>query len=158
MRGVVGKTSRAVGPETAEEILKRASVGHLATTYADGFPYVVPVNYAWDRGRVYFHCSPRGDKLDNLRREPRVCFVVEREVQLIPADQPCEAGMAYESTVVFGRARLVQDAAERLAALTAIARQAGLTGEVSPRRAVDTVVVAIEPEVISAKARRRDPD
>ncbi|MHB8928829.1 MAG: pyridoxamine 5'-phosphate oxidase family protein [Bacillota bacterium] len=157
MRGVVRKTSRAAGREAAEEVLRSAYVGHLATVYADGGPYVVAVNYGWAGGRIYFHGAPQGDKLENLRREPRVCFAVEENNGVIPAGQPCEASIAYRSAVVFGRARVVEDAAEKLAALTAITRQAGLEGEVSPRKAEGTAVVAIEPEIVTAKVRERPP-
>ncbi len=156
MKGVIRRANRAAGREQAEEILRTATVGHLATTYADGTPYVVAVNYGWSGGRVYFHGATRGDKLDNIERDPRVCFAVDLDEGLIRADRPFDAGVAYRSVIIFGRARLVQDSAEKLAALTAVARQAGQGGEVSPREADRTAVVVIEPEVITAKVRGRD--
>ena len=156
MKGVIRRAARAADREHAEEILRTANVGHLATTYADGTPYVVAVNYGWSGGRVYFHGAPRGDKLENIKRDPRVCFAVDLDGGLIPAELPCDAGIDFRSVVIFGRARLVEDAAEKLAALTAIAGQIGQGGEVSPREAERTAVVAIEPEIITAKVRKRD--
>ncbi|MHB0885139.1 MAG: pyridoxamine 5'-phosphate oxidase family protein [Bacillota bacterium] len=156
MKGIIRRAARAADREQAEEILRTATVGHLATTYADGTPYVVTVNYGWSGGRVYFHGAPRGDKLDNIERDPRVCFAVDIDEGLIRADRPCDAGVAFRSVVIFGRARLVEEPAEKLAALTAVARQVGQGGQVSLREAERTAVVAIEPEVITAKVRGRD--
>lgn len=152
MRGRMRRTARVAGPGVVEEVMGRVLVGHLGTVEPDGHPYVVPLTFAWMEGRVYFHSAIEGDKLDNLRREPRVCFEVVDYLGLNPADEPCEAGLGYRSVVIFGRAREVGDPREKMAALRAIAERFGLAGPIPERRVDACVVVAIDPEVVTAKA------
>ncbi len=152
MRGRIRRNVRAAGPGVVEGVMRRALVGHLGTVGPDGHPYVVPLCFAWLGGRVYFHSALEGDKLDNLRREPRVCFEVADYLGLNPADDPCEAGLGYRSVVIFGRAREVDDPAEKMAALRAISERFGLTGPITSRKAGTCIVVAIEPETVTAKA------
>ena len=60
---------------TLEEILREEFVGWLGLCGPDG-PYGVPLSYAYSNGKILFHCSPVGMKLDCIRENPRVCFAV----------------------------------------------------------------------------------
>ncbi|HEY3313687.1 MAG TPA: pyridoxamine 5'-phosphate oxidase family protein [Bacillota bacterium] len=151
MRGKIRRTIRAAGPEVGEEVLRSAPVGHLGTVGADGYPYVVPLTFAWVNGKVYWHSALEGDKLDNLRREPRVCFEALDYLGLNHCDDPCEAGVGYRSVVIFGRAREVPDGPEKLEALKAIVKRYGMAGPIPDRKVGSCAVVAIDPEVITAK-------
>jgi len=99
--------------EEMERILREAWVGELALS-RDGEPYVVPINFTYHAGHIYFHCAFEGKKLDFLRRNPRVCFSVARDYQ-IPEPHPpgvsCRTN--YESVLCYGTAREVSDIAER---------------------------------------------
>jgi hypothetical protein len=55
-----------------------------------------------------------------LAQSPKVCFNVVTDVQLLPADTPKDCSVAYSSVVGFGRVRIVDDPAEKLAALEAV--------------------------------------
>ena len=59
-----------------EAVLREAEVGRLGTC-SGGEPYVVPLQFAYHDGRVVFHCARRGKKLENIARNPRVCFEVD---------------------------------------------------------------------------------
>jgi hypothetical protein len=101
-----------------EAILRREYIGHLALR--DGADlYVLPINYTYAGGRILFHCALTGRKLDCIRAHPRVCFEVSRqEAEPAPhAGTTCSAG--YESVICWGRARVIEDAAERVAVLGA---------------------------------------
>ena len=58
--------------DKVDEILGRCRVGRIATHGADGYPYVIPLNYVYHDGSIYFHCARSGEKLDNLKRDSRV--------------------------------------------------------------------------------------
>lgn len=60
-----------------ERILGATTIGRIATDGADGYPYITPVNFVYHKGNIYFDSAPEGEKLDNLSRNPNVCFEVD---------------------------------------------------------------------------------
>lgn len=101
----------------AVAILEEGSSGVLALLGEDGWPYAVPLNYVWHEGRIYFHWARSGKKLDALRNEARASFCV------IGADQiaPEQYTSLYQSVIVFGKLRLLEDPSEKRAALERLA-------------------------------------
>jgi nitroimidazol reductase NimA-like FMN-containing flavoprotein (pyridoxamine 5'-phosphate oxidase superfamily) len=99
-----------------EAILGRARVCRLGLVDR-GEPYVVPLCFGYRDGALYFHSSPKGRKLDAMRRSPRVCFEADTGIEVVPGKVPCRWGMAYESVIVWGRASLVEDPVEKRRAL-----------------------------------------
>lgn len=80
----IRRKDRAVDENAALEILKSGSFGVLSTIGADGYPYGVPVNYAYDDGKIYFHCAKNvGHKQDNLRFSGKVSFTVVTKSDVI---------------------------------------------------------------------------
>jgi nitroimidazol reductase NimA-like FMN-containing flavoprotein (pyridoxamine 5'-phosphate oxidase superfamily) len=59
-----------------EQVLRAEVFGHLGCI-ADGWPYVVPINYAYEGGSIYANSS-EGMKLHAMRENPLVCFEVEQ--------------------------------------------------------------------------------
>jgi PPOX class probable F420-dependent enzyme len=54
-------------------------VGMLGTTNADGSPLLTPVWYAREGDELWLVIPPSGPKTRNIRRDPRVMFVVMDE-------------------------------------------------------------------------------
>lgn len=143
-------------------ILKKARIGRLATLGADGYPYIVPVNYVYWREGIYFHCAREGEKLDNIRRDDRVCFEVDIPLAYLDTaydkDMPaCDVGQFYQCAVIRGRAEIVDDIAEKVDALNALMAShegvEGYDGIAADTPAVSRcAVVAVRVERISAKA------
>lgn len=120
--------SEVKNPSEIERILGSTNIGRLATVGADGYPYITPVNFVFHRGCVYFHCAPRGEKLDNIRRAPRVCFEVDvplayLDVAFDPSRPTCHLHQFYHCVVIRGTASVVEDAALKVAALNALIRK-----------------------------------
>ncbi|WP_298271508.1 pyridoxamine 5'-phosphate oxidase family protein [Geobacter sp.] len=107
------------------ELLHRCHVGRLGTVGRDGWPMVKPLNFAWHEGRIYFHCAPEGEKLDEIRHEERVCFEADLPIAYVKGapDNPCRAEYLYRSVIIRGRARLVTEAAEKVLALDALMKK-----------------------------------
>ena len=105
-----------------EALLKRAKVCRLAMSNGDQ-PYLVPLSHGYQGGHLYFHAALKGQKVEMLRRNPRVCFEVDLDCELIEADSPCELGLKYRSVIGFGTARFVEDEGGKREALAVIVRQ-----------------------------------
>ena len=82
-------------------LLNRSLTGSLSTIDSDGAPYSVPIHFVFLDGAIYFHGLPAGQKLDNLKADPRVCFSVYemRAFLLDPDGKPCDTNTAYVSSV-----------------------------------------------------------
>jgi nitroimidazol reductase NimA-like FMN-containing flavoprotein (pyridoxamine 5'-phosphate oxidase superfamily) len=61
--------------EEARSLLRAGRLARLGCV-ADGYPYVVPVNYVFDGESVISHSLP-GRKIDAMRVSPRVCLQVD---------------------------------------------------------------------------------
>jgi nitroimidazol reductase NimA-like FMN-containing flavoprotein (pyridoxamine 5'-phosphate oxidase superfamily) len=105
--------------EEMEKILLEEAYGSLGLCL-DGKPYVVPLNYAYQEGKILFHCRFEGKKLDYIRANPQVCFTVARQpgsVRAHPGGSPCHVDS--DSVICYGKARVIEDVKEREAALNA---------------------------------------
>ncbi len=101
-------------------LLREAPYAYLAMTEPEG-PYVLPLNFAYAEpaGTIYFHTG-EGRKTAALAADPRVCLAVTAGAAFIRGDSPCRDGFSYRSLLVWGRARRIDGAAAREAALRAI--------------------------------------
>ena len=67
---------QALPDEEIERILCDQFVGRLGC-HADGRTYVVPIAYAYQHNCIYAHSAP-GIKIRMMRKNPNVCFEVDR--------------------------------------------------------------------------------
>jgi len=95
--------------EEAEEMLNKALNGVLAVDGDDGYPYAVPVSFAYKNGKIYFHStSENSHKIESIKKNPKVSFCVITQDDIIP-----EAfNTLYRSVIIFGKARVLTDAKE----------------------------------------------
>jgi uncharacterized protein len=98
-----------------EEVLKENEVGRLATA-VDNQPYVVPLNYVYFDGKVFFHSHKDGTKMRNIAKNSRVCFEVDSG-EIVKGEKPCDFTWKYRSVIVSGKASIIIDPARRLTAL-----------------------------------------
>lgn len=145
-----------------EKILERARIGRLATIGADGFPYITPVNYVWYNGHIYFHSAHVGEKIENIRKDARVCFEVDIPLAYLgleydPSRPTCHVHQFYHCVIVRGRAELVTEVEEKVAALNALV-EAHEESDDFTKVMADTkgvglcTVIAVRVETISGKS------
>jgi len=145
-----------------ERIMALTTIGRLATIGADGYPYVTPVNFVFHGGNIYFHCAPKGEKLDNLLRDAKVCFEVDIPLAYIgrdfnPEGEACNLHQFYHCVIIRGTASIVTDDALKTAALNALVEKHEPAADIPPvtpemgayRRCA---VVEVKPLSISAKS------
>jgi hypothetical protein len=94
-----------------EDVIRRAEICRLAMI-DDGEPYIVPMNFGYSDGCLYFHCAKEGRKLDVLRKNPKVCFELEADVRLVKGEAPCKWSTSFESIIGWGTADIIVDEKE----------------------------------------------
>ena len=127
----------------------------MSTVGEDGWPYGVPVNYVVVESDIYAHCAQAGHKLENIAFEDRVSFCAVAAAEVLPA----ELSTRFESVVVFGRAALVTDDAEKHRALEALlmrfaAEYPTVGAEAIRKHSSHTAILRITPERVTGKANK----
>lgn len=107
------RKDREAPAEIGLEIVDKCVYATLGCANADGSPYCVPLSIAREGENVYFHCATQGKKLDNLRRDNRVCVSCVGNT----AYPPGEFTVDFESAVIIGSASEVSDNDEKIRAL-----------------------------------------
>jgi PPOX class probable F420-dependent enzyme len=85
-------------PDAARELIESEALGHLVTLEPDGRPQVSCVWVGLEDGDIVFASLGDRRKLDNIRRDPRVCLSIE-------GTRTNEMGLR-EYLVVHGSARI----------------------------------------------------
>jgi nitroimidazol reductase NimA-like FMN-containing flavoprotein (pyridoxamine 5'-phosphate oxidase superfamily) len=139
-------------PEEIVEILRRAPVCRLGLC-RDDVPYVVPLNFGYRDGCLFLHCAKEGRKMDMIRTNPRVCFEMDTDVEVIRAEQPCDWGMKFASVIGFGTASVLEDPEEKKNGLDAIMEHYGSKPEHPYPESYlkHTAVIRIEVEEMTGK-------
>lgn len=103
------RTKRTIGNEDAKRLLEQGRRAVLAVNGDDGYPFAFPINYRFDAeaNKIFFHGAKAGQKVDALRRSDKVCLTVMGNEHY----EQGEWAPYVQSTVVFGRCHLVDDAA-----------------------------------------------
>ena len=99
-----------------EELLTTTRIGIVGMSDNDS-PYIVPVNFVWHKGAIYFHGMGSGRKDDILSQKPKVTFIVYHEYGTVTDPVPCKADTSYISVMIFGKTQKIvdfKDAAEVL--------------------------------------------
>ena len=105
--------------EPINQILDEGFVCHVGFV-SDGQPYVIPTGYARVGDELYIHGSAASRMLRHLEKGIEMCVTVTLLDGLVMARAAFSHSMNYRSVVVLGKATLVEDAEEKMAALQAI--------------------------------------
>lgn len=112
----IRRQDRLLEQEAAVKLLRIGEYGVLSLCGADG-AYGVPLSYAWDTEEaIYFHCAPEGEKLEHIKHNPNVSFAIVGHTHVLSAKFTTE----YESLILKGVVEVVENEAERMAALELI--------------------------------------
>ena len=96
-----------------EEILKRVEVGRLALCDASK-PYIIPVNFLYERGKIIFHCAWKGKKMDLIAQNANCCFEVDEFTGDVSYHYESRCHLDYDSVLAFGKARVENDEDEKI--------------------------------------------
>lgn len=107
----------------AIEYLAGKTEGRLATADLAGQPYITPLNYVFDAGKLYFHCATKGRKLENIAVNNRVCFEVSHTEKNVFTPKTCACATRYISVLVFGTAQVIDSLEERTRILNVLSEK-----------------------------------
>ena len=148
-------------PQKIKEFLNQEHVGRISSIDENGYPQIIPMNFVFLNDSVYMHSHIKGEKIDNINRNNRVGFEVDRELEFLPSyfEDPKDASLAdtlYISVVIKGMASLVTDNEEKTLALNGLMKKYQPEGGYDPiqssMRVLDAVaVIKVMPNVIYGK-------
>ena len=147
--------------DKVKEFLHQEHVGRISTIDVNGYPQIIPMNFVFLNDAVYMHSHPRGEKIENFKRNDKVGFEVDRELEFLPSyfEDPKNASLAdtlYISVVMKGTASLVTEKEEKTLALNGLMKKYQPEGGYDPiqsdMRVLDAVTVfKIIPIVLQGK-------
>ena len=157
---VLRRKDRAMERSKMELLLERMPVGHLAITTKEG-PYIIPVNYLFLEGCLYFHSALSGRKVEALQADPRVCFVVDEVGPQVLWERGCGVSQIYQSVLCFGKAYFLEDPSEKRRILEKMVQKYVPPSYSSPPLKEEnikmTAVIKIVIESMSGKAHGLSP-
>lgn len=105
----IRRKEREMDQETSIELLHTGEYGVLSLNEKEGYPYGVPLSYAYLNGSIYFHCALEGHKLELLHLNNKASFCVVGETNPLPN----QFSVRYKSVIVFGEIAEVEDVEKR---------------------------------------------
>ena len=148
-------------PDTVRGILAEASLCHVA--FSDGEQaHVIPTAYGLLGDELCIHGSTANRVLRALAQGAEACLEVTLVDGLVLARSAFHHSMNYRSVILYGRARVVDEPAEKLDAMRALIEHLipGRWDEVrapSPEEFARTLVLALPIDEASAKLRTGPP-
>ena len=147
--------------EQMDALLDRARMGVISTIGEDGYPYGTPVNFVVMDGRIFFHGRKVGEKVSNLKRNPRCCFTVVEEKGFERCDDgACNTTSLYESVIIRGKVQTIEDNDMKMRILRATVDK--LTPErredaIEEKKVPPTGIFEIVPESRTGKYHSAEP-
>jgi nitroimidazol reductase NimA-like FMN-containing flavoprotein (pyridoxamine 5'-phosphate oxidase superfamily) len=147
--------------ETVYRILDEGFLCHVGFV-VDGQPFVIPTSYGRKDANLYIHGSTASRMLRQMKEGVPVCVTVTLLDGLVLARSVFNHSMNYRSVVVLGKATLVDDPEEKLAALRVLSEHI-LPGrwddarQPNERELKQTTVLRVPVEEFSAKVRTGPP-
>jgi len=143
------------------EFLSSQQTGRIASIDENGFPQIIPMNFVFINDIIYMHSHIRGEKLDNIRRNQKVGFEVDKSLEFLPSyfSDPTDASLAdtlYISVVMKGNASVVSDKEEKTNALNGLMKKYQPEGKYDPIKPdmdvlKEVEVIKIIPESLRGK-------
>ena len=141
--------------------LSSQQTGRIASIDKNGFPQIVPMNFVFINDVIYLHSHIRGEKLDNIRRNKKVGFEVDKSLEFLPSyfSDPTDASLAdtlYISVVIKGNASIISDKKEKTNALNGLMKKYQPEGGYEPIKPdmdvlKEVEVIKITPESLRGK-------
>ena len=143
------------------EFLNSEQTGRISSIDADGYPQVIPMNFVFLNDVIYMHSHTRGEKLENIKKNEKVGFEVDRSLEFLPSyfSDPKDASLAdtlYISVVIKGKGTILDDKGEKTLALNGLMTKYQPEGGYEPIRSEmdvldEVAVIKIIPKTLRGK-------
>ncbi len=143
------------------EFLSSQQTGRISSIDENGYPQIIPMNFIFINDVVYMHSHIKGEKLENIKRNQKVGFEVDKSLEFLPSyfSDPTDASLAdtlYISVIIKGNASIVLDREEKTIALNGLMKKYQPEGGYEPIKPEmdvldEVVVIKIVPESLRGK-------
>ena len=143
------------------EFLNSEQTGRISSIDADGYPQVIPMNFVFLNDVIYMHSHTRGEKLENIKKNEKVGFEVDRSLEFLPSyfSDPKDASLAdtlYISVVIKGKGTILDDKGEKTLALNGLMTKYQPEGGYEPIRSEmdvldEVAVIKVVPKILRGK-------
>lgn len=132
-------------------ITSKVPVGNLGLVDNNGYPRIVPLNFATIDKTIYFHGAKEGEKYELLNQSPKATFSIDMPYAFLPSfftseKYACPATHYFKSVHIRGRGIRVDDMDEKASGLQAMMEKYQDEGTYTP----------ISPELSMYKTKIRD--
>ncbi|SRR5579875_114068 len=141
--------------------LNSQETGRVSSIDKDGYPQIIPMNFVYARDAIFMHSHIRGEKLENITRNPLVGFEVDKSLGFLPSyfSHPTDASQAdtlYISVVIKGEASIVTDKKEKAFALNSLMEKyqpEGRYEKITPEMHVvdEVAIIKVVPKTMRGK-------
>ena len=144
--------------EAVNALLDSEYVAHVGFIDADNNePFVIPMAFARDNDRILLHGSTGSRLMMQLAKGAQMCVTVTKLNALIVAKSAFNSSMNYESVMIFGVGKRLEDS-EKLEAMDRVtdALVPGMVGYARPtttKEAAGTMIIELPIEKYSLKSR-----
>lgn len=155
------KDRGATDRQALHDVLDEGLICHLGLVL-NGAPVVLPTGFGRDGDTLYFHGSTGAGNLRAAAKGIDVCVTVTLLDGIVYARSLNNHSMNYRSAVVHGRARLVEDAEEKMHGLKVVTDHLAPGSwaharEVNAKELASVSVLALDLNEASVKARTGGP-
>ncbi|MDY3119066.1 MAG: pyridoxamine 5'-phosphate oxidase family protein [Peptoniphilus sp.] len=153
----VKRENQSLRLDEIEAVLEKNHWGVLSLYGVEGYPYGVPINYAYVDGVIVFHSAREGHKSEAMAGNDKVAFTVVDRDEIVEEAYTT----AYRSVIAFGRVKKLEGK-EKIEAFIQMTNE--LTPSVSEKSNEETVkncthadVYGIAVDHLSGKVGRLTP-
>lgn len=99
-----------------EDIIRSCKHCVVSTVSPDGFPYSVPMNFAYSNGQIILHSAPTGTHLNNIEHNNHVCVVFCTEGKLVfqHKEVACSYRMRAKSVICKGKVSFIESDEDKM--------------------------------------------
>jgi len=134
-----------------EEIIRKAICCRIGLVDNDE-PYIVPVCFGYERSALYFHGALAGRKVELIRKNSKVCFEIDTDVEIVNVETLCDSVVKYRSVIGVGRAYILEDDEEKSHGLNLITKQYTKGDFSFPKSELEkTLVVKVDIKSVTGK-------
>jgi nitroimidazol reductase NimA-like FMN-containing flavoprotein (pyridoxamine 5'-phosphate oxidase superfamily) len=145
-----------------KRLLDSQYVAHVGFIDPDiNAPFVIPMGFARDGDRILIHGSTGSRIMMAIAKGIELCVTVTQLNAIVVARSAFNSSMNYESVMIFGRARKLEEAEKEFALERITAKLVPGLWEygrpMTKKESAATLIVELTLDKLSAKARRGEP-
>lgn len=80
------------------------------------------MNYGFYENVIYLHSSKVGKKIDIIKQNPKVCFEITEDMEILESEKACNFGTRYKSVIGTGIIEIINSEDEKIQGLNIIMR------------------------------------